>query len=958
MLPEYSTHSSSSPIEAESDWQEWSAARWNQELLQYCFLRDPYRLPSSPIRASEEDLPELVGDPDADPHAMADSLLQALRWQARQLDLDPLAYAARRLRLFQTTTSRPPDFFAFLWFTCLIAHGYPDADIDGRFHARFDRFFPSSARQFLPCLPLLWQALADWLNQGREHGGQPFSGLQLPSVGNNSRLISHSWKLAFPRLLDRRRLQQALEQQELRGEQLSSRNPILLDQLSNQPFSAPFLAELQQHSQALQQDPDHSGWFGTVLDREISRVQARRVLPLASAAPATDRPASPVTSTWGPLLLTSTGFSLGLICLHPPGEDPPEGFQVQDNNGWLPDQSVLVPADDEPGDYAPFDAGSMLLDPSAPPLPALARVLGRGVLVFAVDTTLELPRLLLAPQPGLQPSHVLVHIDHVDAFQARFDADGANVQEEDWRGFRAVEASIEELFRFPGPAASGQQVEQRSRLSTFSGLRLSQGEGFLAAGLGLPMVRVHGPAQAIKVLALDADGHLADYEPCGTASDGEAEQPGQPQQWQPTTASRQRTAFSAGVGRVVSFFRDGPTIEQRLPLAQVGLQPRFARHADLRCREDWGLSLGPLQLQSPDRSPHTPTPDAVARARSLLNHGSNVCRPAIEQQVLDGLCAAFQRKEAISRFDALLLLTRLEARGTNWPLYGEACLRGWCEGGWVEEGIEPRRGNWRLQPIDPRLVRLNHQQAQLVGLVSAGRLVQLIAHALDLGLQVSAVNPSCPEMPRGWRFEGSIEELSRRSALPLVALEAWIPPDLSQVSWTIETLPCDGKATWPRTSRATTFHNDRIRAMRDGAHQDCQVAVGDKPPPDLALLLERNCFGHYRWHSRDPADGRLFISCQRNRAALDRIIAATDGLWPYGIPDYSEPVVERLYDADAYLPLPLARLAALTGARMPGPTRPPSRHLHTYRYCFSSDVLKALVACRELPLTRFHRPRS
>ncbi|MEB3331450.1 MAG: hypothetical protein VKI83_03020, partial [Synechococcaceae cyanobacterium] len=505
---------------------------------------------------------------------------------------------------------------------------------------------------------------------------------------------------------------------------------------------------------------------------------------------------------------------------------------------------------------------------------------------------------------------------------------------------------------------SNQPQEQRSRLSSFSGLRLSQGEGFLASGLGLPLLRVHGPSPAIKVLVLDADGQLADYEPCPAAADGQQQAAALPQQWQPCTATRQRSDFAAGSGRVVGFFRDGPTIEQRLPLSRIGVRPRVARTAPLVCREDWGLALGPLQLSTAPSIPQPPEAAAVAQARRLLNDGANLCRPVIEQQMLDGLCAAFQQREAISRFDALRLLSRLGARSIDWPLYGEACLRGWCEGGWVEEGIEARRGNWRLQPVDPRLVRLDQQRAQLVGLVSARGLVELVAHALALNLVVTPVNPSCPEMPRGWRFEGVIEELAHRCALPLVPLEAWIPPGLADVCWVTEPLACDGQAIWPRTSRPTTLHNDRIRAVRDGAHIDSAVAVGDKPPPDLALQLERNCFGHYRWHSRDDCAGRTFTSCHRNRAALDRCVAATNGLWPFGIPDYSEPVVERLYDLDAYLPLPLGRLAALCGEKMPGPTRPAARHQHTYRYRFSNEVLRTIVTNQLIPLTPFQRPRS
>ncbi|TGH20537.1 MAG: hypothetical protein ERJ68_06680 [Aphanocapsa feldmannii 277cI] len=60
--------------------------------------------------------------------------------------------------------------------------------------------------------------------------------------------------------------------------------------------------------------------------------------------------------------------------------------------------------------------------------------------------------------------------------------------------------------------------------------------------------------------------------------------------------------------------------------------------------------------------------------------------------------------------------------------------------------------------------------------------------------------------------------------------------------------------------------------------------------------------------------------------------------------------IDRLYDADAYLPLPIGRHAALTGARMPGPTRHRPRD-HTYRYYVDRSLRSYLARTRCLPLT-------
>ena len=73
----------------------------------------------------------------------------------------------------------------------------------------------------------------------------------------------------------------------------------------------------------------------------------------------------------------------------------------------------------------------------------------------------------------------------------------------------------------------------------------------------------------------------------------------------------------------------------------------------------------------------------------------------------------------------------------------------------------------------------------------------------------------------------------------------------------------------------------------------------------------------------------MFSSCHRNRVALHALVVATDGLWPFGFTNSDIGQIDRLYDCEAYLPLPLARWAALTWRTMPGPTRhQPSDHTY------------------------------
>jgi hypothetical protein len=123
-----------------------------------------------------------------------------------------------------------------------------------------------------------------------------------------------------------------------------------------------------------------------------------------------------------------------------------------------------------------------------------------------------------------------------------------------------------------------------------------------------------------------------------------------------------------------------------------------------------------------------------------------------------------------------------------------------------------------------------------------------------------------------------------------------------------------------------------------------------RAPISQTIQVETSQYGKRRWLSHDPVNGSWFSSCHRNRVALHALIVATDGLWPFGFTDTETGQLDRLYDAEAYLPLPLARYAALTGSRMPGPTRHQPQD-HTYRYQLDRSLRLYQADQRILPLT-------
>lgn len=930
------------------EWMDWDASEWNRQLLLFCFVRDASRHPRDPIRATPEDLPLLVRDPRADPEVMAQTLLQCLRWQARQQDQDVLSQLASACRAWRLRRCGFPSFFAFLWFTCLIAQGYPDAEADGLFHQRFARLFPRADLRQLASLHEAWELLSEWLDEGQSFEGFAYSGLELPPHDPWRRHISHSWHLAFPSLRDRRQLASALADLRDCRLELEPTNPELVSALLGRgPFSRGFQQQLQTLQEGLSQGSLRSAWFVELLSRELDRVS---LLSPAESEPAlagrrgSSRSVGVPARGFGPLLLRSMDYALGVLLLAPADVAVPAGLVVLEDEALPPGQRLWAAAAAPYPDFAAYDAGSLAIDPQRSPLPVLQPLLQRGVLPFARDEALGLPRLVFDDSCG-PISHALVRSDRLEAFLSRFQGELCATDEEHWQGVSGLEASASELLRFP-EAATTTPREERSSLSTVQGIRLPDGAGFLASGLGLPRLRVHGPQPALTVLALTATGEVIPYHSVG---DAEAEASGQ--LWQPGADQRRRTTLAAGAGRLVAFFVNQPTLERRLPLAPLPPRVVFRRDQPLAHREDWGLTLGPLQLTpAPEPTAVEPSEADIAWARAQLNRPTGPVPAQFEEQMLDSLVSLFQRFHSIRREQFFQLHFELLGRRDHWPLFHQCVLRGWCEGGWLEEGLEHRRGHWRLQPVDPRLVRLPGGRAQLVGLLPSRGLVQLLAQAHRLGMEVEGVPPSCQHMPRGWRFTGRVDELGLAFALPVVEQEDWLG-DPRRDWFVAEPLASDA-ADWPPgigfRMRSTRVCGTRGRAY----HSEPQplLAAGLRAPNSLSISEEVSRYGRRRWHSHDPECDQVFSSCHRNRAALHALAVATDGLWPFRVTSRREGQIERLYDAEAYLPLPLGRWAALTGRVMPGPTRQQGPQ-HTYRYHFDPEELQALMARKALPLT-------
>ena len=695
-----------------------------------------------------------------------------------------------------------------------------------------------------------------------------------------------------------------------------------------------------------------------VVEEDPAVVNEQLKLPLLPEAEPLSRPPNPAHQPeisrdsgrtagehFGPLVLKDLTDAYGLLVLHCEGEPVPEGWFIDQNSPWLSGVPLLALENpDEPSD-APVEAALEALSESASVLPKLRPWLDVGILPFARDEALKQLRLVSFEAIRLA-THVLVTQQHAFRFE-EIEAAPLYLDLDDdlWLGFSLPYTEEQELLRTL-VQCPGQAPKSGPRLSNRGGVRMPDGQGYLATGLGLPLLGIPRNVDPAQVQLFLSDSSVLSYQPHQADQEDNSRR-----LFQPSQQDRRRSALPAGTARFVVSQENAPSLERAIQLTALPLHVNFQRGAMLAFREDWGMKLGPLALPQPPRGGQPADQEAQRWARQRLNQGDLMVNPLFEQQMLESLCALFQRRMSIQRREFFQLYAQLRNKPDEWPGFPEAVMRGWCEGGWIEEGMELGKGRWRIQPVDPRLLRIRENSVQLVGLLTAQGLVDLLAWAHQLGFTVQAVPPSCADMPRGWRFVGEVDLLAASSGLPLIDLGDWVP-DPRQHSWIVDVpLPSDSPP-WP-TGLSARRLSDAICGRRgpDGHWKPKhRFPERGRAPISKTIQVETSQYGKRRWLSHDPVNGSWFSSCHRNRVSLHALNVATDGYWPFGFTDPETAQLDRLYDAEAYLPLPLGRFAALTGSRMPGPTRHQPQD-HTYRYQFDRSFRVYQADQRILPLT-------
>lgn len=204
-----------------TNWKSWGLGRWNDRLLEHFFATDGpcASSPVSTLLVTAEELVRVVGESDATlggevRNAFVKAVLEETPANRELLqftvDNDP------RVNFCATVAAVKPPIFVYLIFTCLAAAESSDElGNESSYRQRLQKL--SNGRcsgPTLDILPKLWTKFSAWLAlpENRRH----YRSLILPPT-NSHTLIGYSERLAFPHRKDQRQLAHVLQVDDLMG---------------------------------------------------------------------------------------------------------------------------------------------------------------------------------------------------------------------------------------------------------------------------------------------------------------------------------------------------------------------------------------------------------------------------------------------------------------------------------------------------------------------------------------------------------------------------------------------------------------------------------------------------------------------------------------------------------------------------------------------------------------------
>lgn len=884
----------------ESGWRRWLYQKWNERLVEYCFLdvEESEDTPVERIPATPEELREVVRDASAEPEEVVKAFVASVK---RRIPTGvSFAGFCENSMAWSPKSDHPPRFFAMLWLTCLVAYGYPD----GRsgFHDRMTRLLGRS--QHMGCLPDLWYDMEEW-TWNKANRVADFRPLKLPPDDHYRVNIGHSWFLAFPHQHDRRKLRELLESNDLVGEEPPVAPVVSMLELNRASFGNSFREDL---------DVFVKSFLHTEADvRESPFWRAVRQEALAPIGEGTSEARRAFTNTALMAALEDGELFVYVACSDE--ARLPSGFLASDLDDVIDGFSHFVVAD------VNGEAVSDGLDKAA--LEALegrlrvprARVHARrGVLVF--QEVMPLEYRIAGGADANQAEVALVRNDKVTAFKRAYGGRSRPSRLPGWQ--QVTECRV--LVRPEAPSGL-QGVKHLQETMVPPSVRLAEGirteNGYYAFPGFLPVVRFDA---ATQVQVVDMEGTIV-----GDAS----RSLWNPEDWRLPDELTQR---APGEWIIRVYWNDSAG-RDRVSEKTLMLVDRQTSHVYKRLRRSGRYYIeacepGETEIVGSEEITLSITAAEIAddqpnfEAAASLN-GSNAWA-GVEPDYrvghfADALAALSIRRSGVRQnlfFDLFSSVLGMEVYEN--PVLFYDLLRGWVEAGTIDVAllqggrasyISARRPGFVAFWADRRL------QASLLGLVPSVLEDRLWHSAEAEGASCEFLLPPCEWLPKVIRVEcDTLSVLEKLSTDLKLASPRWL--------------------RWPEVGSTKTGLN--IRPDQQGLREG--------PASDSFVTESRWDWyqGRFVKETRSSRGIRVQRRTHPERAsAYVVVVEGEDWYWTYvrnwalllayfldaELLGEDDPIftarghapIVRPREADVYLPLPIGRLCAVLGDGLSGP---------------------------------------
>ncbi|MBK9145167.1 MAG: hypothetical protein IPM23_21960 [Candidatus Melainabacteria bacterium] len=474
--------------EAKSSWKTATYEDWNKWLIDRYLSNERngsivYRIPASP-----DELAALAACNESEVKLVTCAFIGAVK-QVLPRGKSLCGFCLETNGWTPESTSLP-HFFGILWFTCLLASGYPSGqgNIRERFRSIMGKIDNFTHGDDPYCLSWLWELIARWSAQHPD-----YSELVLPPEDDFLSIIGRSYFLAFPNLRDRKALKNVLIAHNL----LEIEPPILrvMSALreNSDKFSIEFhraLAHFDEHFLKGGKDPVDSAFWRVIRaeslhglsDSEVSGKKLSNPFTLLAGWDDDDMLALTIATT-GEIPIEET-------------DSLPLQFSVNQYTGYL-----------NPATCTNEDLVARVLNRELHLTNGLSSIISQGVLIFQEHVSGD---FLLARGEEVDGSSLaLVRDDLIDGFIETYGGTAAESLYEGWS--EVDKCTVQQLAELPPSLSEVSQLEHTThapRPRIVGGIRVDG--AYLWLPPITPMVRAKGASKVSvtqdgKVWTLERD---------------------------------------------------------------------------------------------------------------------------------------------------------------------------------------------------------------------------------------------------------------------------------------------------------------------------------------------------------------------------------------------------------------------------------------------------------------------